>query len=99
MVVQRLRLRLPNAGDSGSIPGRGTRSHRSQLNKKILHETAKTEDPTCQNLRHSTAKEILIRKKGAGKKWMGRDVEGRGIYLRLGCKAHFLKADIYKEIS
>ena len=30
-VVQWLRLRTPNAGGSGSIPGQGTRSHMMQL--------------------------------------------------------------------
>ena len=31
LVVQWLRLRAPNAGDTGSIPGQGTRSHVMQL--------------------------------------------------------------------
>ncbi|TEA37571.1 hypothetical protein DBR06_SOUSAS14910017, partial [Sousa chinensis] len=31
LVVQCLRLRTPNAGDPGSIPGQGTRSHMLQL--------------------------------------------------------------------
>ncbi|TEA25801.1 hypothetical protein DBR06_SOUSAS1210090, partial [Sousa chinensis] len=31
MVVQWLRLCTPNAGDLGSIPGQGTRSHMLQL--------------------------------------------------------------------
>ena len=31
LVVQWLRLRAPNAGGLGSIPGQGTRSHRPQL--------------------------------------------------------------------
>ena len=31
MMVQWLRLRAPNAGGLGSIPGQGTRSHRAQL--------------------------------------------------------------------
>ena len=31
LVVQWLRLCVPNAGDAGSIPGQGTRSHKPQL--------------------------------------------------------------------
>ncbi|TEA38516.1 hypothetical protein DBR06_SOUSAS110424, partial [Sousa chinensis] len=31
LVVQWLRLRTPNAGGLGSIPGHGTRSHMPQL--------------------------------------------------------------------
>ena len=34
LVVQWLRLPALNAGSSGSIPGQGTRAHRSQLKKK-----------------------------------------------------------------
>ena len=45
LVVQWLRLRTPNAGGLGSIPGQGTRSHMPQL--KSLHAT--TKDPTCLN--------------------------------------------------
>ncbi|TEA36102.1 hypothetical protein DBR06_SOUSAS11510009, partial [Sousa chinensis] len=45
LVVQRLRLRAPNAGGKGLIPGQGTRSHIPQL--KILHAASK--DPTCRN--------------------------------------------------
>ena len=37
MVVQWLRLHTPNAGDPGSIPNQGTRSHMLQL--KILNAT------------------------------------------------------------
>ena len=37
LVVQWLRFRAPNAGDPGSIPGQGNRSHMLQL--KILHAT------------------------------------------------------------
>ena len=33
LVVQWLRLRAPSAGDPGSIPGQGTRSHMPQLKK------------------------------------------------------------------
>ena len=36
LVVQWLRLHIPNAGGLGSIPGQGTRSHEPQL-----------EDPSC----------------------------------------------------
>ena len=47
LVVQRLRLRTPNAGGPGSIPGQGTRSHMLQLKiphttRKILRATTKT---------------------------------------------------------
>ncbi|TEA39679.1 hypothetical protein DBR06_SOUSAS3410146, partial [Sousa chinensis] len=45
LVVQWLRLRAPNAGGLGSIPGQGTRSHVPQL--KLLH--AATKYPTCCN--------------------------------------------------
>ena len=31
LVVQWLRLHAPNAGDLGSIPGQGTRSHMQQV--------------------------------------------------------------------
>ena len=41
LVVQWLRLRAPNAGGLGSIPGQGTRSHMPQL--KILRATTKTQ--------------------------------------------------------
>ena len=40
LVVQWLRLRAPNAGNPGLIPGQGTRVHLQQL--KILHATIKT---------------------------------------------------------
>ena len=50
MVVQWLKLQIPNAGDLGSIPGLGTRSHVLQLKKKkILHAAMKIENPTCHN--------------------------------------------------
>ena len=39
LVVQGLRLHVPNAGGLGSIPGQGIRSH--------MHAT--TKDPTCCN--------------------------------------------------
>ncbi|TEA14701.1 hypothetical protein DBR06_SOUSAS3110003, partial [Sousa chinensis] len=46
LVVQWVRLHAPNAGASGSIPGRGTRS--------CMHATTKsshaaTKDPACYN--------------------------------------------------
>ena len=46
LVVQWLRLRVPNAGGSGLIPGGGTSSHRPQQRVrmpqlKILHATTK----------------------------------------------------------
>ena len=40
LLVQWLRLCAPNAGDLGSIPGQGTRSHMQQL--KILHAMSET---------------------------------------------------------
>ena len=40
LVVQWLRLRVPDAGGLGSIPGQGTSSHMPQL--KILHAATKT---------------------------------------------------------
>ena len=42
LLVQWLRLCTPNAGDLGSIPGQGTRSHMAQL--KTPHAASKTED-------------------------------------------------------
>ena len=47
LVAQWLRLRAPNAGGPGSIPGQGTRAHVPQL--KIPCAEMKTEDPTCGN--------------------------------------------------
>ena len=41
LVVQRLRLRAPNVGGLGSIPGQGIRSHMQQL--KIPHAATKTQ--------------------------------------------------------
>ena len=35
-MVQWLRLRAPNAGGLGSIPGQGTRSHMLQLGARML---------------------------------------------------------------
>ncbi|TEA30377.1 hypothetical protein DBR06_SOUSAS27510017, partial [Sousa chinensis] len=40
LVVQWLRLRAPNAGCPGSIPGQGTRSHMPQV--KTLRASTKT---------------------------------------------------------
>ena len=45
LVVQGLRLHFPNAGDRGSIPDQGTRSHTPQL--RVLHAAMKIEDPAC----------------------------------------------------
>ena len=47
LVARGLRLHAPNAGDLGSLPGQGTRSHKLQL--KTLHATTKTEDPAYCN--------------------------------------------------
>ena len=59
LVVQWLRLHVPNTGDPGSIPCQGTRPHMPQLRVckpqvktpqlKIPYATTKTEDPTCCN--------------------------------------------------
>ena len=46
LVVQWLRLHAPSAGDSGSVPDWGTRSHMLQL--KISHGATKMEDPRSQ---------------------------------------------------
>ena len=54
LVVQWLRFHAPNAGDPGSIPGQGNRSHMLQL--KILHAATKT----CHN---QINKYVLKRKK------------------------------------
>ena len=48
LTIQWLRLRAPNAGDPGSIPGKGTGSHMPQLTvcmpqPKILRAAAKTQ--------------------------------------------------------
>ena len=43
--VQGQRLCAPNAGDTGSIPGQGTRSHMLQLR---VHGATK-KDPVCCN--------------------------------------------------
>lgn len=47
LVVWQLGLCNPNAGGVGSIPAQGDRSHISEL--KILHATAKIEDPECSS--------------------------------------------------
>ena len=52
LVVQWLRLCIPNAGNKGLIPRQGTRSHMPQLRVhmlqlKILHATVKIKDPMC----------------------------------------------------
>ncbi|TEA16682.1 hypothetical protein DBR06_SOUSAS20610074, partial [Sousa chinensis] len=46
LVVQWVRLRAPNAGGLGLIPGQGTRS-RMHATTKSLH--ASTKDPVCCN--------------------------------------------------
>ena len=53
LVVQWVRLRAPNAGGLGLIPGLGTRSHmlkpRVQMLKLQIPSVAtKMEDPTCR---------------------------------------------------
>ena len=47
LVVQWVRLRIPNAGGPGSIPGQGARSHIPQLRVCILQ--LKIEDAACHN--------------------------------------------------
>ena len=52
LVVQWLRLRAPEGGGLGSIPGQRTRSYRPQLRVclsqlKIPHASMKTADPAC----------------------------------------------------
>ena len=42
-MVQWLRLRVPNAGGSSSIPGQGTRLHRLQLTLVTSHPSPKVE--------------------------------------------------------
>ena len=46
-MAQWLRLRVPNAGDPGLIPGQGTRFYMPQL--KIMHVETKNKDPACHN--------------------------------------------------
>ena len=46
LVAQRMRLRAPDAGGWGSIPGQGTRSHMHAASKSS-HATSK--EPTCCN--------------------------------------------------
>ena len=46
LVAQWLKLRAPNTGSPGSIPGQETRSHMHAATKS-LHATAK--EPTCRN--------------------------------------------------
>ena len=45
LVLQWLRLHIPDAGGLDSIPGQGTRSYMPQL--KILHAAMKNKDPKC----------------------------------------------------
>ena len=52
-MVQWVRLRVPNAGGPGSVPGQGTRS-RVYATTKSLHAATKslqaaTKKPTCRN--------------------------------------------------
>ena len=47
LVLQWLRLRAPNAGGPGSIPGQGTGPHMQQL--KIPRAKMQIEDPMCGN--------------------------------------------------
>ena len=52
LVVQWLRLRAPNAGSLGSIPGQGTRSHTLQLRVCMVQlktPHAATKDSACPN--------------------------------------------------
>ena len=51
VAVQKLRLHVPSAGSSGSIPGQGTRPHRLQL-KACMPQLR----PHMPQLRLSTAK-------------------------------------------
>ena len=46
LVVQWVRLRAPNAGGPGSIPGQETRSH-THAATKSSHAT--TKEPACRN--------------------------------------------------
>ena len=58
-VTQWLRLRTPNAGDPGSIPGQGTRSHMPQLRVCMLQlktPHAASKRSHVPQLRHDTAK-------------------------------------------
>ena len=45
-VAQWVRLRAPNAGDPGSIPGQGTRSH---MHATTTSSDATTKEPACRN--------------------------------------------------
>ena len=47
-MVQWIRLRAPNAGGPGSIPGQGTRSHMHAATKSLY---AATEEPVSRNQR------------------------------------------------
>ena len=53
LVVQWVRLRAPNAGALGSIPGQGTRSHMHAATKSAHAATKEAtrgnEDPMCHN--------------------------------------------------
>ena len=49
LVVQQLRFHAPNAGDLGSIPGQGARSHRLQLKKQTNKQTNRSHTWCSQN--------------------------------------------------
>ena len=50
LVVQWLRVHVPNAGDMGSIPGQGTRSHVLQLRVCLLQRKLKTPYTTTNGI-------------------------------------------------
>ena len=54
LVVQWLRLHIPNAGGPGSIPGQGTKTLHD-VTKKISHVAMKIKDPHVSQLKPSTA--------------------------------------------
>ena len=58
LMVQWLRLCIPKAGDPGSIPGQGTRSHIQQLS--IPHAEIKNQQGQINKYFLKTAKEIEI---------------------------------------
>ena len=58
LVAQRLRLRAPNAGGPGSMPGQGTRSHMHAATKS-LHAATKTQH---NQINKYLKKEIIMNK-------------------------------------
>ena len=53
LMVQWLCLHTPNAGDLGSTPGQGTRSHMSQLRvhvPQLIHSAAKKKNKKAGNI-------------------------------------------------